>query len=120
MEISRLDVERELRSRFALYKPYPKQIEFHNSLASCRLISGANQSGKTIAGTHECAFQATGIYPEWYKGWKGKSRIDVVSGKPVFNVVVAATDSKTLRDSIMKKLVGSEQDDFSDGLIAKK
>ena len=119
-EISRLDIERELRSRFALYKPYPKQMEFHNSMASCRLISGANQSGKTIAGTHECAFQATGIYPEWYKGWKGKSRIDVVSGKPVFNVVVAATDSKTLRDSIMKKIVGSEQDDFSDGLIAKK
>ena len=61
MEISRLDVERELRSRFALYKPYPKQIEFHNSLASCRLISGANQSGKTIAGTHECAFHQTRI-----------------------------------------------------------
>lgn len=119
-EINRIDLERELRSRFALYKPYPKQMEFHNSLASCRLISGANQSGKTIAGTHECAFQATGIYPDWYKGWKGHSRIDVVSGKPVFTVVVAATDSKTLRDSIMKKLVGSELDDFSDGLIAKK
>ena len=64
MEISRLDLERELRSRFALYSPYAKQMEFHNSLANCRLISGANQSGKTIAGTHETAFQATGIYPD--------------------------------------------------------
>lgn len=119
-EVTRLDLERELRSRFALYKPYAKQKEFHNSLANCRLISGCNQGGKTIAGTHETAFQATGIYPDWYTGWKGKSRVDVVSGKKVFNIVVAATDSKTLRDSIMKKIVGSEADDYSDGLIAKK
>ena len=119
-EVTRVDIERELRSRFALYDPYPKQKEFHNSLANCRLISGANQSGKTIAGTHETAFQATGIYPEWYDGWKGESRRDIVSGKRIFNIVVAATDSKTLRDSIMKKIVGSEADDYSDGLIAKK
>lgn len=92
--------------------------ETHTFLCQDCIVTG--NSGKTIAGTHEVAFQATGIFPEWYKGWKGKSRIDVVSGKPVFNVVVAATDSKTLRDSIMKKIVGSEQDDFSDGLIAKK
>ena len=35
-EVTRLDIERELRSRFALYKPYAKQKEFHNSLANCR------------------------------------------------------------------------------------
>lgn len=120
MGISSVDVERELRSRFALYSPYPKQMEIHNSLASGRCCSGANQSGKSIAGTHEAAFQATGIYPEWYKGWRMPSRKDVVTGENICAIIVAAPDSKTLRDSIMKKIVGSDFNDFTDGLIARR
>lgn len=119
-EISRYDIEKELRSRFALYSPYKKQKEFHNSLAIGRVISGGNQCGKTIAGCHEVAFHATGIYPDWYTGWRMPYRIDTVSGKKVCLIVVAATDSKTLRDSLMQKIVGTEASDYSDGLIAKK
>lgn len=76
--------------------------------------------GKSIAGTHEVAFHATGIYPEWYEGWRLESRIDVVTGRRVCNIIVAAPDSKTLRDSIMKKIVGSEFHEWTDGLIARK
>lgn len=120
MGVTSVDIERELRSRFALYNPYPKQMEFHNSLCTGRLISGANQSGKTLAGCHEVAFQATGIYPDWYKGWKMPARKDVVSGRMICTIIVAATDSKTLRDSVMKKIIGSEINGYSDGLVAKQ
>lgn len=47
--ISVFDLEQELRKRFGGYKPYVQQIEFHNSMAKGTTISGANQSGKTIA-----------------------------------------------------------------------
>lgn len=120
VEINRLEIERELRSRFALYTPYAKQKEFHNSMARGRIISGGNQCGKTIAGTHDVAMHATGAYPEWYCGWRMPWRVDTISGQKVCAIVVAATDSKTLRDSIMKKIVGTESADYSDGLIAKK
>lgn len=120
MEITRTDIEKELRSRFALYKPYKKQKEFHNSHAIGKVQSGGNQTGKTICGCHEVAFQATGVYPEWFKGWCLPSRIDAISGQKICNIVVAATDSKTLRDSIMKKIIGTEMSDYSDGLIARK
>ena len=43
MEVTRNDIERELRSRFALYTVYPKQMSFHNSTAVGKIISGGNQ-----------------------------------------------------------------------------
>ena len=76
--------------------------------------------GKTFCGTHEVAFQATGIWPAWHTGWHLPARLDPISGKMVCNIVVAATDSKTLRDSIMKKIVGTETSDYTDGLISRK
>lgn len=75
----------------------------------------------TVCGTHEVAFHATGIYPsDWYTGWKLPAREDIITGKRVCNIIVAAPDSKTLRDSIMKKIVGTEFHDWTDGLIARK
>ncbi len=90
----------------------------HTFLCQYCIVTG--NSGKTIAGTHEVAFHATGVYPQWYSGWKLEPRLDIVSGQQICNIVVAATDSKTLRDSIMKKIVGTEMSDYSDGLIARK
>lgn len=37
----------EERRRFLHYKPYSKQLEFHASHATERILSGANQSGKS-------------------------------------------------------------------------
>lgn len=118
--VTRADIEKELRSRFALYEAYPKQKAYHNSHAIGKIISGGNQCGKTLAGTHEVAFHATGIYPTWFSGWKLPSRLDAVSGRQICTIIVAATDSKTLRDSVMKKVIGTEMADYSDGLIARK
>src|SRR5262249_39315996 len=50
------------------YKPYPKQLEFHNADYRERLLIAGNRSGKTLAGGMEATYHATGRYPNWWKG----------------------------------------------------
>lgn len=50
------------------YKPYPKQIEFHNTLKRERLFMAGNQLGKTKAGAGEVAHHLIGEYPSWWRG----------------------------------------------------
>lgn len=60
------------RNRLALYKPYPKQLDFHAAGAREgireRLFMAGNQLGKTVAGAAELAMHLTGRYPP---GWRG-------------------------------------------------
>ena len=62
------DEEYKHFNQWESYKPYKKQLEFHNSTARERLFSAGNQLGKTFAGGMEVAFHLTGIYPDWWKG----------------------------------------------------
>ena len=57
-------------NRLALYKPYPKQVKFHEAGATFRerLFRASNQSGKTLAGANEVAMHLTGRYPDWWTG----------------------------------------------------
>src|SRR5262249_2549336 len=67
----RAEQERRVReNRLAHYKPYPRQIEFHNAGATYRerLLIAGNQVGKSLAAMMELAFHATGEYPEWWEG----------------------------------------------------
>ena len=70
-KLKRLD---ELRRSCAMffYRPYQKQIDFHNAglLKRERLLMAANQSGKTFAAGNEVAFHVTGLYPEGWHGWR--------------------------------------------------
>lgn len=52
------------------YKPYPKQIEFHNAGATHRerLFRAGNQLGKTWSSAYEVGYHLTGLYPEWWQG----------------------------------------------------
>jgi phage terminase large subunit-like protein len=97
-------VEREAKRRvaenkLARYRPYPKQLAFHNAGASHRerLLMAANQSGKTLAGAMEVAMHATGRYPEW---WTGK-RFD----GPTVGWVAGVT-GETVRDTVQRVLIG--------------
>ena len=70
------------RRKIEFYKPYPKQMEFHNASAlvpkefvSERLLMASNQSGKTFAAGAETAMHLTGIYPAWFKGRRFKEPI---------------------------------------------
>jgi phage terminase large subunit-like protein len=54
----------------SLWKPYPKQLQFHNAGAKHRerLFLAGNQLGKTICAGVETAYHLTGLYPDWWKG----------------------------------------------------
>src|SRR5690606_27547622 len=60
---------RRRRNRLALYRPYPRQAEFHAAGAQHRerLFLAGNQLGKTLAGAFEYAMHLTGRYPDWWQ-----------------------------------------------------
>ena len=107
----------EERRRFLHYHPYIKQLEFHNSLATERILSGANQSGKSIAGTMETCFHLTGNYPDWWNGHRVLPHLNASNGEYELNAWVLGTDSKTVRDSLQSKIIGTAARDFNDGCI---
>ena len=87
------------RKRPPRYRPYPKQLEFHDAGATHRerLFLAGNQLGKTLAGAFEEAAHATGNYPIW---WKGR-RFD----RPTHSWVAGVTGEST-RDTVQRALIG--------------
>src|SRR5262249_39785399 len=90
---------RHTENRLAYYRPYKKQIEFHNAgdASRERLLMAGNQLGKTLAGGFEVAMHTTGIYPPW---WQGR-RFD----RPTVGWACGVT-GEVVRDTIQKILVG--------------
>src|SRR6266849_9059 len=82
-----------------VYRPYPKQIEFHEAGLAHRerLFLAGNQLGKTMAGAFEEAAHATGKYPIW---WAGR-RFD----RPTHSWVAGVTGEST-RDTVQRALIG--------------
>src|SRR5262245_37867824 len=97
-----LEAERQRRrteNRLNYYRPYKKQLEFHEAGATHRerLLMAGNQLGKTLAGGFEAAMHATGRYPEW---WQGR-RFD----RPTVGWACGVT-GEVVRDTVQKVLVG--------------
>src|SRR5258708_7879183 len=72
---ARLEAEEERRiaeNKLAHYRPYPKQAAFHDAGARYRerLLMAGNQVGKTLAAAMETAMHVTGLYPDWWKGYR--------------------------------------------------
>ena len=86
-------------NRLAYYRPYKKQIEFHDAGATARerLLMAGNQLGKTLAGGNEVAMHATGRYPDWWKGRRFE--------RPVVGWVCGIT-GEVVRDTVQRVLVG--------------
>lgn len=85
------------------YKPYPKQRAFHAAGLTYaeRCLGAGNQLGKTLAGSMEMAYHATGKYPD---NWNGAHFT-----RPVV-MWVGGNTSETIRDTTQKLLVGRIQD----------
>jgi phage terminase large subunit-like protein len=81
------------------YRPYAKQIEFHDAglVHRERLFLAGNQLGKTLAGAFEEAVHATGKYPAW---WKGR-RFDGPT-----NSWAAGITGESTRDTVQRALLG--------------
>lgn len=61
---------RRSQNKLTEYRPYPKQLEFHNAGRSYRerMLMAGNQLGKTISAGAEWAIHLTGRYPSWWQG----------------------------------------------------
>jgi phage terminase large subunit-like protein len=109
------ELDRRRRTNLlAAYKPYSKQIAFHDAGASFRerLFMAGNQLGKTLAGAAEAAMHLTGNYPDW---WKGKR-----FHKPV--IMLAGSESYELtRDGVQRLLIGPpmSEEEWGTGYIPK-
>jgi phage terminase large subunit-like protein len=94
-----------------LYRPYPKQVEFHNAGKTHRqrLFMAGNRLGKTLAGGMEVYFHATGLYPDW---WEGR-----VFKNPV-KIIVSGRTAETTRDVPQLMLMG-EPESWGTGCIPR-
>lgn len=113
----RKEVNDEMRRRFLHYRPYGPQLRFHNSKALERVMSGANQSGKTYAGSMETAFHLTGNYPDWWEGNRLEPVYDPNTDSYELNVWVVGTDNRTVRDNLMADIIGTREDKFTSGCL---
>ncbi len=94
------------------YKPYPKQLEFHNARQRERLFMAGNQLGKTMAGSNEVAIHTTGRYDHhpWWDGHRFKTPV----------IWWAAGESgESTRNSLQKLLFG-EPGQLGTGSIPKE
>jgi phage terminase large subunit-like protein len=80
-----------------LYKPYPKQLDFHNATEREKMLMAGNQQGKTYSAAMECAYHATGLYPDW---WEGRKYDHPTVGW------AASTTSQGTRDAVQRLLLG--------------
>lgn len=90
---------RQDRNKLALYKPYAKQVEFHNrgSTYRERLFRAGNQLGKTWSSAYEIAYHLTGQYPAW---WKGKRWSRGVTGWAL------GESMESTRDTLQRLVLG--------------
>jgi len=105
-------VRRLSTNRLKHYKPYAKQIEFHNNGLTHRerLLIAANQVGKTWAGAAEAAMHLTGIYPDWWKGRRFDRPVVMLAGSETYDLT---------RDGIQRLMVGppDQEENWGTGSI---
>lgn len=96
-------------NRLKFYKPYPKQMEFHNAIgkgtdraAAQRMFQAGNQIGKTHSGAMEAAIHLTGRYPDWWGGGRYNFPVEMMVG---------SNTNETCRDIIQKEMFGNPLDD---------
>ena len=88
-----------LKEGVRLYKPYPKQKEFHDAGGKFRelVFAAGNQVGKTYASAAELAIHLTGEYPSWWAGRRWS--------RPV-HVWAAGVTGESTRDTLQRLLMG--------------
>jgi phage terminase large subunit-like protein len=99
-ELSKEERNKLIAKLWNFYKPYKKQIEFHHTISRERLFEAGNQLGKTYAGGMEVAFHLTGLYPEWWEGYR------FPKNKPV-KWWVAGESGESTRDNPQRILCGN-------------
>ncbi len=100
--LTELEYRRRYR-RIDFWKPHPKQMEFHNTIATERMLRAGNQLGKTQTLAAQMTFDALSLYREWYKG---RRFIKPPAIERAFDWIewAGCTSSLATRDGIQLKL----------------
>lgn len=101
LEIAKELEYRKAHNRLKYYEPYSYQKEFHEALASQKLLMAGNRVGKSYCGAMELAFHLTGLYPDWWRGRKWKKPIRAWAG---------GSSNETTRDICQNQLLGQPDD----------
>ena len=109
-KLARAQEKRRATNRIRLYRPYPKQREFHASRTRETLFMAGNQLGKTLAGAADAAYHLTGDYPEWWTGHRFDRPITMLAGSESYELT---------RDGVQRLLVGppAAEEDWGTGMI---
>lgn len=114
-ELLQLKHRRRAENALAYYRPYAKQIEFHNAGAAFRerLFMAGNQLGKTLAGGAEVAMHLTGLYPDWWQGRRFAGPTRWIAG---------SESAELTRKGVQRILFGppEQEDEWGTGLIPKR
>ena len=113
LELLREQDDRIKYNKLKHYKPYGKQVLFHNLSTKYteRCLMAGNQLGKSLAGSMEAAYHTTGLYPDW---WEGKK-----FNRPNVGWACGVT-GEVVRDTVQRLLLGRfESGDIGIGSIPK-
>lgn len=110
--LEKLEDLRKLKAEFQLltYKPYAKQLQFHNLRNRERGLIAGNRLGKTMSAGMEVAMHLTGFYPEWWEGKRYR--------KPV-RLGVGSKTGDLLKRGPQKMLMGDNPAVFGTGTIPR-
>lgn len=101
------------------YRPFGYQKNFHHAtdkhgnFATDRALIAGNKLGKTLCAAAEVAMHATGLYPDWWEGYRFPHRVEIMCG----------TESNELtRDVLQKELFGNpeDKDELGTGMVPKE
>lgn len=112
-----LDYRKKYR-RIDFYRPNQRQLQFHNLVATERMLRAGNQLGKTHAVGAQMTFDALALYPGWYEG-RRFLKPPAIERPYDWIGWAACTTSVTTRDGIQTKLLGDIREDggLGTGLI---
>lgn len=98
------------RDKLSAYRPWPKQIEFHNAGINHRerLLRAINQVGKSYAGAAETAMHLTGRYSD---NWGGRRFDTKTTGW------VVSQDWSFSKNNAQRLLMGETREQWGTGLI---
>ena len=102
-------------NKLSFYDPYPFQAQFHEGLddggklARQRCLMAGNKTGKTFCGAAELALHLTGLYPDWWSGWRFEEPI---------NAWAAGQSHYATRDIVQAELLGTPGDPDAQGTAA--
>jgi phage terminase large subunit-like protein len=100
--------ERRARNKLAYFTPYEWQLRFIAAGAEHRqrLLMAANRVGKTELAAYEMAYHLTGLYPDWWTGYRFK--------RPI-RAWALGVSGEQIRDVIQRKLFGDFDGDRPNG-----